>query len=1044
MNPEQWRSIERLAQIPSRRLSSIGELETEHPLASAAIAASRQEIPSISSVMENDEELRLTAILKDRFDQWRQAPDRKQASLDLSSLDARYPAAFGRALAQIGAFPLVKEVNQLNLNGSNLNGVDIDPLLAAATNLTRLQIAGCHLVEFPGNLSASVADLDASNNELSSIAKDLQAIPVLNLTNNRFDHIEDGIVNQAIRGCIPELSGNPLSEADLIALDDIATTARERWHEGKSAEAPIPEEGTSPAAGPSIAAIRRRSFRGSISSLTDLGRRRESRLSLEIPGKTVTSVPGRRLPDNRQKAWCGYPAWSAWSRKEGSDEAAQAVRQIADWVKAGDVDQVLDISGLGLKSLPPDLPETAVRISAKGNQLTHLPPGEASEAAARSYNPTDLLELDLCDNRLETIDEGFLDIWLTDCNVMIDGNPIPAGDRERDILKQMRATKNEKWTGRRKVTEGHSVLDVPALSEEPESEPDLLSGALPMTRSPLSRRFHLGRTRAGGGDAAGENTNVPLPQASSSKGSLLGLQRRRSQAGSVASQTASPTEHSRPTSPEGSPSGDRREGERRPTSPAPLRSRFSFLRNRHSSMSEETLVGGASPTASGSGPRSEPGSGSGGMEASTGPVQDIGGSRNEAWKGYAAWSRWERDKGAGGDEKRTETVDRIVRWIVQGTLNELLDLSGLGLASLPPELPKHLVRLDFSGNKASAAATDKGARPQHVFEPPPRLRMLSINGNGLKSLPHIAGLRELSADNNEIESINHDWGNLIRKVSLRNNRLNSVDALTAPPLEELDVAGNNIRTVSDHLVSLLVSGCKVTIADNPLSGDEYARIAALSDAAKAPELRDYQRRKLKLLRPDMTDGAEAFFANLEAMKSDLKSANFSERSGESPPNEQENKKIYNIEINQINSIMEKFLNTELKATGNYIENLKSAQTNLKNGIDAAETYSDSEDFGIDTFKKLVKTVMSRHGTVSVIHGQAQSFMKNIPSLEQMEKHLPDLDRERLSKLHEDWKECSDIDLLPKVSELQETIRDLERGEKEEKRRAKETKITPPA
>jgi hypothetical protein len=246
------------------------------------------------------------------------------------------------------------------------------------------------------------------------------------------------------------------------------------------------------------------------------------------------------------------------------------------------------------------------------------------------------------------------------------------------------------------------------------------------------------------------------------------------------------------------------------------------------------------------------------MGESTGSVLDLGMARKDvAWKSYAAWSRWERDEGAGGDEKRAEAVDRIVQWIVQGTLSGLLDLSGLGLASLPPELPKYLAKLDFSDNKTSAAGTDEGAGPQNVFEPPPGLKLLSINGNGLKSLPDVTELIELSADNNEIETINHDWGHLIRKVSLRNNRLDSVDALTSPPLEELDVAENNIRTVSDRLVSLLVSGCKVNIADNPLSEDEYARIAALSEAAKAPELRDYQRRKLKLLKPDMTGGAES-------------------------------------------------------------------------------------------------------------------------------------------------------------------------------------------
>jgi hypothetical protein len=180
------------------------------------------------------------------------------------------------------------------------------------------------------------------------------------------------------------------------------------------------------------------------------------------------------------------------------------------------------------------------------------------------------------------------------------------------------------------------------------------------------------------------------------------------------------------------------------------------------------------------------------------------------------------------------------------------------------------------------------------------------------------------------------------------------------------------------------------------------------------------------------------------MKSDVESANFSKRSGESPPNEQENKKIYNIEINQINSIMEKYLNTELKIARDGVENLKQTKNNLENGIDAAEAYSNSEISELVAFKKLVIAAKDRHRSFVTAREQAQLFMKNIPSLEQMKMHLPDVATERLSELHEDWKECRKTDHLAKINALEVIISDMENEQKEERKRAKETKIAPSA
>ncbi|MDZ5641848.1 NEL-type E3 ubiquitin ligase domain-containing protein, partial [Enterobacter sp. A103] len=166
------------------------------------------------------------------------------------------------------------------------------------------------------------------------------------------------------------------------------------------------------------------------------------------------------------------------------------------------------------------------------------------------------------------------------------------------------------------------------------------------------------------------------------------------------------------------------------------------------------------------------------------------------------WEAWE------GSVSGTERINRhiAVTRIIQAweTHSTTLDLSGLELTSLPPELPSSITELNLENNQLHEW-------PEHL---PPNLQRLRLGFNNLSVIPNDINLplRELSLEYNNLNTTPSHWPNTLVRLTVFNNQLISIDNLPQG-LRYLSVNNNQLSrlpTLPQSLEYLSASTNQIT------------------------------------------------------------------------------------------------------------------------------------------------------------------------------------------------------------------------------------------
>lgn len=175
----------------------------------------------------------------------------------------------------------------------------------------------------------------------------------------------------------------------------------------------------------------------------------------------------------------------------------------------------------------------------------------------------------------------------------------------------------------------------------------------------------------------------------------------------------------------------------------------------------------------------------------------------------AVWQEWalevHDDPEAVG---RNNAVDRVKN--VLASHSDHLDLSGLGLTTLPDEFPSNIHHLILRGNKLEKLSN-------HF---PAGLSILNASNNQIDTLPDTlpAELTYLDISDNKLTILPPHWPDNLKSLIFRDNmlmRLPDYDDSFFSGLSLLDLRGNKLNTVPDNLI--LAKGiASVYLADNPL------------------------------------------------------------------------------------------------------------------------------------------------------------------------------------------------------------------------------------
>jgi Leucine-rich repeat (LRR) protein len=213
-------------------------------------------------------------------------------------------------------------------------------------------------------------------------------------------------------------------------------------------------------------------------------RPRAAAASVPLPAPTYASVglhnqypqagPADRTPSPppQRRGLDIFAEWDAWAQIEtdASENRAEAVTRMKNWLKAGHSHEELDLFDLGLTSLPENLPASVKSIDVSHNQLTSL--SENLPASVKSINvshnqltslsenlpasvksidvshnqltslsenlPASLLSLDVSYNQLTRLPENIVTRLGRRCRVELMNNPLPS--RVLDHLRQTVST----------------------------------------------------------------------------------------------------------------------------------------------------------------------------------------------------------------------------------------------------------------------------------------------------------------------------------------------------------------------------------------------------------------------------------------------------------------------------------------------------------------------------------------------------------------------------------------------------------------------------
>jgi hypothetical protein len=192
----------------------------------------------------------------------------------------------------------------------------------------------------------------------------------------------------------------------------------------------------------------------------------------------------------------------------------------------------------------------------------------------------------------------------------------------------------------------------------------------------------------------------------------------------------------------------------------------------------------------------------------------------------AHWHTWANEPGAPG-ENREEALRRMTDWLHQQKLDAPLDLTNLGLQSLPAYLPTGLQRLDVSHNQFQslpdtlpdglqslyASHNQLQSLPEHL---PAALQVLDASHNQLQSLPENLpdGLQGLEVSHNQLQSLPQHLPAGLQQLEVSQNQLQSLPEHLPAGLQQLYVNNNQLRSLPEHLPAPLVV---LAVSHNQLS-----------------------------------------------------------------------------------------------------------------------------------------------------------------------------------------------------------------------------------
>lgn len=159
------------------------------------------------------------------------------------------------------------------------------------------------------------------------------------------------------------------------------------------------------------------------------------------------------------------------------------------------------------------------------------------------------------------------------------------------------------------------------------------------------------------------------------------------------------------------------------------------------------------------------------------------------------WNAWAQEADIAPNENRKEAYERMKAWLNADRPNDPLDLSMLGLTSLPNKWPDSLQRLRVEYNELTYL-------PEKF---PTSLQELDASNNKLRRLPEKlpTSLQKLSVTDNQLRSLPENLPDSIWDLKLQYNKLRSLPKKLPKFLKILNVSNNKLRSLPETLPKLL-------------------------------------------------------------------------------------------------------------------------------------------------------------------------------------------------------------------------------------------------
>lgn len=166
--------------------------------------------------------------------------------------------------------------------------------------------------------------------------------------------------------------------------------------------------------------------------------------------------------------------------------------------------------------------------------------------------------------------------------------------------------------------------------------------------------------------------------------------------------------------------------------------------------------------------------------------------KNECLK---EWNAWAQADDIAPNENRKAAYERMEEWLNANRPDAPLDLSGLGLTSLPNKWPDSLQRLRVEYNELTNL-------PESL---PTSLQDLDASNNQLTSLPENlpTSLQSLIVTDNQLSSLPENLPDSLCDLKLQYNQLSSLPERLPESLEILNVSNNQLTKLPEALPKLL-------------------------------------------------------------------------------------------------------------------------------------------------------------------------------------------------------------------------------------------------